>query len=49
VWELAKPLCALHHSVSYLTIVNHLEPLVREELMHGLPDNLHRLLASMRA
>jgi Ser/Thr protein kinase RdoA (MazF antagonist) len=48
-WELAKPLCALHHSVSYLTIVNNLEPLVREELMHGLPDNLHRLLASMRA
>lgn len=48
VWELAKPLCALHHAISYLTIVNHIEPLVRDELHHGLPDNLHRLLACFR-
>jgi Ser/Thr protein kinase RdoA (MazF antagonist) len=49
VWELAKPLCALHHAVSYLTIANHIEPLTSEELFHGLPDNLYRLLAAMRA
>jgi hypothetical protein len=48
VWELAKPLCALYHSISYLTIVNNIEALTRDELFHGLPDNLHRLLASMR-
>jgi hypothetical protein len=48
LWELAKPLCALHHAVSYLSIVNHIEPLVREELLHGLPDNLKRILAAMR-
>ena len=48
-WELAKPLCALHHAVSYLTIVNHIEPLTRDELLHGLPDKLHDLLGAMRA
>ena len=47
-WEVAKPLCALHHAISYLTIVNHIEPLVRGELFHGLPDNLRKLLAAMR-
>ena len=48
-WELAKPLCALHHAISYLSIINHIEPLAREELFHGLPENLRRLLAVMRA
>jgi hypothetical protein len=48
-WELARPLCALHHSISYLSIVTNIEPLVRKELFDGLPDYLHRLLASMRA
>jgi hypothetical protein len=48
-WELAKPLCALHHAISYLTIVNHIEPLARDELFHGLPDNLQRVLACFRA
>jgi hypothetical protein len=47
LWELAKPLCALHQAVSYLSIVHHIEPLVREELLHGLPDNLKRILATM--
>jgi hypothetical protein len=48
LWEIARPLCALHHSVSYLSIVNNVEPLVRHELLHGLPDNLHNLLATMK-
>ena len=48
LWELAKPLCALHHAVSYLSIINHLEPLTRGELYHGFPDNLHRLLTAVR-
>ncbi|MCC6455917.1 MAG: aminoglycoside phosphotransferase family protein [Caldilineaceae bacterium] len=47
LWELAKPLCALHQAVSYRSIVNNIEPLVREELLHGLPDNLKRILAVM--
>lgn len=44
-WEMAKPLCALHHSISYLTIVENIELLAQHELMHGLPDNLRNLLA----
>jgi hypothetical protein len=48
LWEIARPLCALHHSVSYLTIVNNLETLVRDELLHGLPENLRNLLAAMK-
>ena len=48
VWELAKPLCALHHSISYLSICHNIEPLTRDELFHGLPDNLRRLIAAMR-
>lgn len=47
-WELTKPLCALHHAISYLFILNHIEPLVRDELIYGLPENLRRLLAVMR-
>jgi hypothetical protein len=47
LWELAKPLCALHHAISYLTILSNIEPLARDELFHGLPNNLHRLLAAM--
>jgi hypothetical protein len=47
-WELAKPLCALHHSVSYLSILHNVEPLTRDELFHGLPDNLRRVPAAMR-
>lgn len=48
LWEIARPLCALHHSVSYLSLVNNLELLVRHELLHGLPDNLHYLLSAMK-
>ncbi len=47
-WELAKPLCALHHAVSYLTLINHLEPHTRDEIAHGLTDNLVWLLAALR-
>jgi aminoglycoside phosphotransferase (APT) family kinase protein len=48
-WELVRPLCALHHSVSYLTIDQNIEPLARDELFHGLPDNLHDLLDSFKS
>jgi Ser/Thr protein kinase RdoA (MazF antagonist) len=48
VWDLARPLCGLHHAVSYATLVNALEPLVRDELLHGLPDALRWLLAAAR-
>ena len=48
MWALVKPLAALHQAVSYLTIVDNLEPLVREELMHGLPQFLRLALAALR-
>lgn len=48
-WELAKPLCALHHAVSYASIANNIEPLTRDELLHGLTDSLRRILASFKA
>jgi hypothetical protein len=48
LWELAKPLCALHHAVSYLSIIHNIEPRTVDELFHGFPDNLHNLLAAMR-
>lgn len=49
VWELARPLCALHHSISYLVIINSVEPSTRDELYHGFPDNLKLLIASLRS
>jgi hypothetical protein len=48
-WELAKPLCALHHTISYLSIAKNIEPMTRDELFHGFPENLRRLLTAMRA
>ena len=48
VWELARPLCALHHSISYLVIIKAVEPSTRDELYHGFPDNLRRLIASLQ-
>jgi hypothetical protein len=48
-WELARPLCGLHHTISYLSIVKNVEPVTREELFHGLPDNLRRVLAAVAA
>jgi hypothetical protein len=48
LWALVRPVCALHHAVSYRTIVHAIEPLVRDELLHGLPDFLRRVLAAMQ-
>jgi hypothetical protein len=48
-WAMAKPLAALHQAVSYLSIVQHLEPLVQGELSDGLHDFLGEVLAYLRA
>jgi hypothetical protein len=44
LWELARPLCALHHAISYLTIIKSIEPLTRHELYHGFTDYLQFLI-----
>ncbi len=46
-WKIAKPLSALHQAVSYLSIVENLEPMVRAEIIHGLSDFLRCMLASL--
>ena len=42
-WKIAKPLCALHHAVTYQHIIACLEPRAKQEL-NGLPIFLQRLL-----
>ncbi|MEO1378551.1 MAG: phosphotransferase, partial [Cyanobacteria bacterium J06635_10] len=42
-WMLAKPLCALHHAVTYQHIVACLEPRAKQEI-NALPYFLRRLL-----
>jgi len=42
-WKIAKPLCALHHAVTYQYIIACLEPRSKQEL-NGLPIFLRRLL-----
>jgi hypothetical protein len=43
-WELAKPLYALHHAVSYQHIVACLEPRAKHELSSALPSFLREIL-----
>ncbi|MHC5778751.1 phosphotransferase [Nostoc sp.] len=43
-WTLSKPLCALHHAVSYQHIVACLEPRAKQELSNALPHFLRELL-----
>ncbi|MBA3533986.1 MAG: aminoglycoside phosphotransferase family protein, partial [Ardenticatenales bacterium] len=45
LWELVKPLCALHQVISYQHIVNSLEPASKQELIEGFTDWTHLLLA----
>lgn len=45
-WTLAKPLCALHHAVSYLHIVACLEPRAKQELSNALPGFLRELISA---
>ncbi|WP_235006704.1 aminoglycoside phosphotransferase family protein [Calothrix rhizosoleniae] len=42
-WKIAKPLCALHHAVTYQHIIACLEPRAKQEL-NGLPIFLRELL-----
>lgn len=43
-WELAKPLCALHHAVTYKYITDSLEPRAKQEFSMALPNFIRRLL-----
>ena len=43
-WELAKPLCALHHAVTYQYISNCLEPRDKEMFSMALGDFLREIL-----
>ena len=45
-WEAARPLCALHHAVSYQHIVESLEP-SSDEMRGALPHYLGILLKSV--
>lgn len=43
-WEIAKPLCALHHSVTYQYIIATLEPRTKHELSRALPNFLREVI-----
>ncbi|BCL36394.1 aminoglycoside phosphotransferase family protein [Nostoc sp. MS1] len=45
-WKLAKPLCALHHAVSYKYIVACLEPRAKQELSNALPRFLREVISA---
>lgn len=45
-WRLAKPLCALHHAVSYQHIVACLEPRAKQELSNALPGFIRELIVA---
>lgn len=47
-WTLAKPLCALHHAVTYQYIVACLEPRAKQEVSNALPAFLQELLKCMK-
>lgn len=47
-WTLAKPLCALHHAVTYQYIVACLEPRAKQEVSNALPAFLRELLKCMK-
>ena len=43
-WTLAKPLCALHHAITYYHIIACLEPRAKQSFKLALPNFLRRLL-----
>lgn len=43
-WRLAKPLCALHHAITYYHIIACLEPRAKQSFKLALPNFLRRLL-----
>lgn len=43
-WEIAKPLCALHHAVSYHSMISSLEPRSKQELKSALPHLLREII-----
>lgn len=45
-WKIAKPLCALHHAVSYQYIVACLEPRAKQELSNALPRFLREVISA---
>ena len=45
-WKLAKPLCALHHAVTYQHIMANLEPRSKHEFNHALPNFLREMIKS---
>ncbi len=45
-WNLAKPLCALHHAVTYHSMLNHLEPKSKQEL-NALPYFIKEIIQSL--
>ena len=45
-WKLAKPLCALHHAITYQYIVASLEPRAKQELSLALPRFLREIIKS---
>jgi hypothetical protein len=46
-WEMAKPLCALHHAVSYQHIIATLEPRAKQELHQALPYFIKKVIKSV--
>lgn len=45
-WKLAKPLCALHHAVTYQYIMANLEPRSKHEFNRALPNFLREMIKS---
>lgn len=46
-WKIAKPLCALHHAVTYQYLVSNLEPRSKPEFDRALPKFLRAILQSV--
>ena len=45
-WNIAKPLCALHHAVTYQYIIATLEPRTKQEFSRALPNFLKEVITS---
>ncbi|MEM8718612.1 MAG: aminoglycoside phosphotransferase family protein [Cyanobacteria bacterium P01_G01_bin.39] len=46
-WNIARPLCALHHAVTYQHIMINLEPRSKNEFTHALPPFLREIIKSV--
>ena len=46
-WNLAKPLCALHHAITYQHILASLEPRTKQEFNRALPRFLREIISSV--